>query len=188
MLLHTASPSNVRSFLKVKKGVISVGYLISVPFSTVFASMPEISIPSGILLSGLSESSHPNPTTMPNSSKAILNNDCKIVVFIRFRIYVNKRELLFGKLKKVPSRLNDLHCVTCCHEFVCAFVAFCCHTVYILFGIKLLFFIGMNRLNDNVFIMLCNIIRTSSPAPVHTPCGCAIPADKGCWHGCRDVW
>jgi len=33
---------------------------------------------------------------MPNSSKAILNNDCKIVVFIRFRIYVNKRELLFG--------------------------------------------------------------------------------------------
>lgn len=64
---------------------------------------------------------------------------------------MNKRELLFGKLKKVPSRLNDLHCVTWCHEFVCAFVAFCCHTVYILFGIKLLFIIGMNLLNDNLF-------------------------------------
>ena len=38
------------------------------------------------------------------------------------------------------------------------------------------------------FIMLCNIIRTSSPVPVYTPCGCAIPAGRGCWRGCRDVW
>ena len=176
MLLHTASPSNVRSFLKVKKGGISVGYLISVPFSTVFASMPEISIPSCILLSGLSESSHPTPTTMPNSSKAILNYDCKIVVFIRFRIYVNKRELLFGKLKKVPSRLNDLHCVTWCHEFVCAYVAFCCHTVYILFGIKLLFIIGMNLLNDNLFYYVVqhysNVFTCSGTYPVRMRHSC----------------
>ncbi|WP_302343580.1 hypothetical protein [uncultured Parabacteroides sp.] len=97
MLLHTALPSNVRSFFSVKPGAISIGYSISAPFSTVLTNWQEISIPSGSHLSGASgssESSHPNPIAMPNSSKAILKNDCKTVVFIRFEMYVDKEKLL----------------------------------------------------------------------------------------------